>query len=382
MSVLIWTGVFLGLYVFILLNTLSGPRLATESLYIRAAEDDPRIPASANKYFAFVREQVTPLGFVEVVRFIQPGAFKGMTAYAVVYANECGKDTALALVAVRPMIPGSFTGSVFEFSTEFYDEFELNTNNSRSPIRPSRPLKTRIQQIPDMADLATLYSVHRDSVDRMGQAPVRRTLDPDATLDRLRSGVKKSLAARVQSGRISLTPDGRHYRFSIKTRLRAILDHTWPGSYFVSTRMRRTTRRKLRELGLGEDYELQSTRFPTTSPSARKVVVVGKLIIIGVFTMIAGTSFYGFQGGTATRRFVGIGLAVGLLWIPWILRRMKPKAVDSFFCSNCGYTLKGKNVICSLCGEGACSQCGYNLFGNLSGVCPECGTAIIVEEVA
>jgi hypothetical protein len=29
---------------------------------------------------------------------------------------------------------------------------------------------------------------------------------------------------------------------------------------------------------------------------------------------------------------------------------------------------------------GCCSSCGYNLTGNVSGVCPECGTAVVGKE--
>jgi len=31
--------------------------------------------------------------------------------------------------------------------------------------------------------------------------------------------------------------------------------------------------------------------------------------------------------------------------------------------------------------DGACGNCGYNLTGNVSGVCPECGTAIVISNV-
>ena len=46
-------------------------------------------------------------------------------------------------------------------------------------------------------------------------------------------------------------------------------------------------------------------------------------------------------------------------------------------CRQCGYDLKGNvSGVCSECGTPSllCRQCGYDLRGNVSGVCSECGT--------
>ncbi len=50
-------------------------------------------------------------------------------------------------------------------------------------------------------------------------------------------------------------------------------------------------------------------------------------------------------------------------------------------CLKCGYNLTGNiSGVCPECGcPCKCSNCGYNLTGNVSGVCPECGTSAPVK---
>lgn len=381
MLVLVWTGVFLALYVYFLTNALRAYRVSSDAIFIRVDEGDPRIPESAIRYFDHVAGQVAPLGFSEVVRFIQPGAVRAMTAFGAAFMNERRSDSALAVVVVRPSASVTTSTCAFEFCSVFSDDREVDTTNAVTPIQSSRPHEKRIQQIPDMADLTTLYRVHRGLVDSLGDSLKKAPSDPDAKLERLRSGFKTDVAAQAKSGRIFLSPDGRAYQLSFKARLMAVWSHAFPGKHVVAMRIRRNARRRLRELDLPQDYELQSKKFPQWTAASRKAIVFGQLLLLGVFTAYAVVSFYGFQGGTAVRRFVGIGLAVSLLWVPLLTRRIKAQQ-KGFYCSNCGTVIKAKDALCSLCGEGSCAQCGYNLFGNQTGMCPECGTAIVIEVLA
>ena len=70
-------------------------------------------------------------------------------------------------------------------------------------------------------------------------------------------------------------------------------------------------------------------------------------------------------------------IAIAVLAV-YFLGRSKPvtPGPSGKFCPHCGREDMGGLAICDLCGEGACPQCGYNLFGNTSGKCPECGTAL------
>lgn len=57
------------------------------------------------------------------------------------------------------------------------------------------------------------------------------------------------------------------------------------------------------------------------------------------------------------------------------------RAVNFELCKGCGYNLTGNTSgFCPECGRAIdtrfCMTCGYNLTGNASGVCPECGQAV------
>lgn len=66
-------------------------------------------------------------------------------------------------------------------------------------------------------------------------------------------------------------------------------------------------------------------------------------------------------------------LALAAAW--WFDR--KPRARGTGHCLKCGYNLYGNlSGVCPECETPVpCVKCGYNLSGNESGVCPECGTS-------
>jgi hypothetical protein len=64
---------------------------------------------------------------------------------------------------------------------------------------------------------------------------------------------------------------------------------------------------------------------------------------------------------------VGVSLVYGLPVViiavavyAWLTHRFGPRVDREIPCPKCGYV-------------GHCRKCGYNLTGNVSGVCPECG---------
>jgi hypothetical protein len=65
------------------------------------------------------------------------------------------------------------------------------------------------------------------------------------------------------------------------------------------------------------------------------------------------------------------GLPVGIIAVAayaWVTRRLGPRAVREIPCPRCGYV-------------GHCKNCGYDLTGNISGVCPECGGKVDTPSV-
>lgn len=89
---------------------------------------------------------------------------------------------------------------------------------------------------------------------------------------------------------------------------------------------------------------------------------------------------------------VGISSGTGCLW--WVYRRLHPPVYhtpDEFYADAAAVAAVASAAAGVLSGAigglvaelikrvprpGHCPRCGYNLTGNLSGVCPECGTPV------
>jgi hypothetical protein len=92
--------------------------------------------------------------------------------------------------------------------------------------------------------------------------------------------------------------------------------------------------------------------------------VWGKLAVIGTGMMFVGKAIRAtFVGSTVGMTVIYIGMMLGVLATPGLvyvyLRRMK----------------SGGDVVRAE-SDTACAQCGYDLTGNVSQICPECGTRI------
>jgi hypothetical protein len=72
----------------------------------------------------------------------------------------------------------------------------------------------------------------------------------------------------------------------------------------------------------------------------------------------------GWQIGVAVSLVYALPVAIiAVAAYAWLTRLLGPRAVREIPCPKCGYV-------------GHCRNCGYNLTGNVSGVCPECGERI------
>jgi hypothetical protein len=70
----------------------------------------------------------------------------------------------------------------------------------------------------------------------------------------------------------------------------------------------------------------------------------------------------------------------GVLWAGMFVSYKKKNRDHPLNCAHCGWKLRPpgsrKCLFCGAYQRGFCQKCGYNLTGNVSGQCPECGTAI------
>ena len=87
---------------------------------------------------------------------------------------------------------------------------------------------------------------------------------------------------------------------------------------------------------------------------------------------LAGTNanpFTSFRCEQTTRSAVGLRLTLCFpFWLPFVAFAAYP--VFLFFLGHCPYRRHQRRK------KGLCVHCAYNLTGNVTGVCPECGNKI------
>jgi len=73
--------------------------------------------------------------------------------------------------------------------------------------------------------------------------------------------------------------------------------------------------------------------------------------------------------------WIGLSIAPGIIAIVF---NRTPRSKPGH-CTKCGYNLTGNTSgVCSECGAAVrCKTCGYNLTGNISGKCSECGAPVV-----
>jgi hypothetical protein len=100
------------------------------------------------------------------------------------------------------------------------------------------------------------------------------------------------------------------------------------------------------------------------------VFTVGNLIVFHVSCSAVSSTPYG----------ISIAFVLAIVWAGMLVSHKKRNRDDPHTCDHCGWRLRPKGARqCRICGayqRRYCDTCGYDLTGNVSGVCPECGTAV------
>jgi hypothetical protein len=105
------------------------------------------------------------------------------------------------------------------------------------------------------------------------------------------------------------------------------------------------------------------------------VVLVGLFTLgnVVVFGVVCGGSPLGLIGGWGAPLF-------GILWAGIFVSYKKRNRGRPGNCDHCGWKVRPAEARkCFVCGayqRRYCAECGYDLTGNESGRCPECGEAI------
>lgn len=143
---------------------------------------------------------------------------------------------------------------------------------------------------------------------------------------------------------------------------------SWPERYVIDVRVFEKTR-----VGFGIDNGALVTVL--MRPTDRVRTVVARAIRVGRLRlwrevledpMICGEPFnHSGLGGPSTTAKLVLGMHVPC-WVAWVLFAAYPTLAF----------VRGPVRRWRRRRRGLCVRCGYNLTGNVSGVCPECGTEI------
>lgn len=108
--------------------------------------------------------------------------------------------------------------------------------------------------------------------------------------------------------------------------------------------------------------------------------LLASLIGLGLLANIVGQIIFAGGGEGAFAGMCGLPLICiffGYLGRGTRLLFESRRSKACIVCEQCKTTVDNDVVVCPTCGKIVrCGSCGYDLTGNVSGTCPECGTAI------
>lgn len=117
---------------------------------------------------------------------------------------------------------------------------------------------------------------------------------------------------------------------------------------------------------LRADAEAGSARQWQCAAAATALTCFVNGLVLGWLGAAAGAAFASLGGGPNWTDLLRLVAMAAMFTVPAAL----PIGLVVGFCRSCGAKDHARRV------AGACGNCGYNLTGNVSGVCPECGAAI------
>jgi hypothetical protein len=255
-----------------------------------------------------------------------------------------------------------------EFSTDFDDGTSLNTNNSETILSGSHLRPKRLAQFPGM-DHSMLHQVHRWRVTQSGLRPKRVVADPESQIRSFKDSWKRDLQHRVRAGLAVYSANGTHARSTMKSVMKEFWKGVSPRNLSWKPYVPADSRKTLRAMGLPEAYPRHSATI-TNTRLPRLRIRYGFVGVLAASSAMVGMCMADLVQWTRTWR---VSLLFTIMGFALIVSLLMAKIVRAGLCKHCGANLKPGQALCGLCGEGECPFCGYNLFGNKSGTCPECG---------
>lgn len=159
--------------------------------------------------------ELTPLGFQLTAYLCQEGGTAGMRLYVTMFNNSTTGDRAMAVTMQTPLQSiASARKSYVEFTTDYLDEVEVNTNNSKTPLGTFYRKRTKFGfQYARQKNVTELYRYHRALLGIYGsKTTMPRQFHPAYTVAELQLGMGKDLDYQAGRGLYWLSEDGQTYR--------------------------------------------------------------------------------------------------------------------------------------------------------------------------
>lgn len=230
--------VWMALLFFVGIPYGLGPLLIYFTLRLRMPPEvvpfDPRespLPEGIRPHFHAAHEQLTRHTFELVGTMILPSLMPNVKSILALYVNRTVGDMAMTTFIVATNNLTELKTSYVEFVTRYSDESVVQTNNSRELSSfPSRPDEQTFQ-FWDIADIARLYGVHRQIVERFGGAarpiiPLDTEYRGDAVAYVGQGVLERTFERQLDTGYLRRVPEG--FAPTIKGAVLMTWKELWP----------------------------------------------------------------------------------------------------------------------------------------------------------
>ncbi len=207
---------------------------------------------------------LAPRGFELVAYLFQEGQVPGAMSYVTLMRNPETRDGAAIITLRSESSPApAMVTNYIEFSTEYTDGEEMNTNNSKVALGThySRPGK-RGFQFPGIRDAAELYRCHQDLCEGLKSGSKVMPPAPAEAVGELVKAMKKDLEYQVECGLLYHDPALNRYRFTWRGAVRGVALNVFP---FLQIRTRLRQRRDLKTLERIRGEKESSASAPSVS---------------------------------------------------------------------------------------------------------------------
>lgn len=168
------------------------------------------------------------LNFEAVAHISAGGQTTATRSVHTLFVNHSEKDIGLVTHMLSEISPVTrMTLNYIEFSTEFEEGSEINTNNSKLPAAFVQVPEKKIFRVPHLAEPQKLYAVHRALVAQISKTN-KRLPAPGEEVDELVATMKRDLAREASFGRLRLDDSGLWYRPTMRGATLMALKFGWP----------------------------------------------------------------------------------------------------------------------------------------------------------